>query len=186
MSPHDIKILADTDIPIYQFQHNRMQIVVRKVAFKVVKDDVNFVKVDSTNLQEFVGKPVFTHDRMYPVTPPGVVMGLAWTAMGFVCFRVPPSVWKITLGFSRYAGTAVGALAGGLTLGLGQTMMSTVDAGAVVGVYGLVSGPSYILEAGSCLSSWTDILRAMVPSGFGGGGGLVDTTALSSRTVAVA
>ncbi|XP_018567011.1 lon protease homolog, mitochondrial isoform X2 [Anoplophora glabripennis] len=56
--------------------------VVRKVAFKVVKDEVNFVKVDNTNLQEFVGKPVFTHDRMYPVTPPGVVMGLAWTAMG--------------------------------------------------------------------------------------------------------
>jgi Lon-like ATP-dependent protease len=25
---------------------------------------------------------VFTHDRMYDVTPPGVVMGLAWTAMG--------------------------------------------------------------------------------------------------------
>nr|CAH7743132.1 unnamed protein product [Callosobruchus chinensis] len=56
--------------------------VVRKVAFKVVKDDASFVQVDSNNLQEFVGKPVFTHDRMYPVTPPGVVMGLAWTAMG--------------------------------------------------------------------------------------------------------
>nr|CAI5832994.1 unnamed protein product [Callosobruchus analis] len=56
--------------------------VVRKVAFKVVKDDASFVQVDSKNLQEFVGKPVFTHDRMYPVTPPGVVMGLAWTAMG--------------------------------------------------------------------------------------------------------
>ncbi|KAJ8946611.1 hypothetical protein NQ318_007213 [Aromia moschata] len=56
--------------------------VVRKVAYKVVKEDVNFVNVDSHNLQDFVGKPVFTHDRMYPVTPPGVVMGLAWTAMG--------------------------------------------------------------------------------------------------------
>lgn len=56
--------------------------VVRKVAYKVVKEDVDFVKVDHTNLQEFVGKPVFTQDRMYPITPPGVVMGLAWTAMG--------------------------------------------------------------------------------------------------------
>lgn len=34
------------------------------------------------NLQDFVGKPIFTVDRMYDVTPPGVVMGLAWTAMG--------------------------------------------------------------------------------------------------------
>nr|NVI75684.1 Lon protease [Cucujiformia] len=56
--------------------------VVRKVAFKVVKEAEIYVKVDSGNLQDFVGKPVFTQERMYPVTPPGVVMGLAWTAMG--------------------------------------------------------------------------------------------------------
>ncbi|CAG9773095.1 unnamed protein product [Ceutorhynchus assimilis] len=56
--------------------------VVRKVAYKVVKDETQFIDVGSNNLQEFVGKPVFTHDRMYPTTPPGVVMGLAWTAMG--------------------------------------------------------------------------------------------------------
>ena len=35
------------------------------------------------NLSEFAGKPIFTHDRMYDMTPPGVVMGLAWTAMGW-------------------------------------------------------------------------------------------------------
>lgn len=56
--------------------------VVRKVAYKVVKDETSFVQVTPNNLAEFVGKPVFTHDRMYPNTPPGVVMGLAWTAMG--------------------------------------------------------------------------------------------------------
>ncbi|XP_049820710.1 lon protease homolog, mitochondrial isoform X2 [Aethina tumida] len=56
--------------------------VVRKVAFKVVKEENAYVPVDKTNLSEFVGKPVFTQDRMYPITPPGVVMGLAWTAMG--------------------------------------------------------------------------------------------------------
>ncbi|KAF5283624.1 hypothetical protein FQA39_LY17273 [Lamprigera yunnana] len=56
--------------------------VVRKVAYKVVNDETTFVKVSPSNLAEFVGKPVFTHDRMYPETPPGVVMGLAWTAMG--------------------------------------------------------------------------------------------------------
>ncbi|XP_060526434.1 lon protease homolog, mitochondrial isoform X2 [Cylas formicarius] len=56
--------------------------VVRKVAYKVVKDETQFIDVESSNLQDFVGKPVFTHDRMYSTTPPGVVMGLAWTAMG--------------------------------------------------------------------------------------------------------
>ncbi|KAI4458075.1 lon protease [Holotrichia oblita] len=56
--------------------------VIRKVAYKVVKDETHFVHVTPENLQQFVGKPIFTQDRMYPKTPIGVVMGLAWTAMG--------------------------------------------------------------------------------------------------------
>lgn len=54
----------------------------RKIAFKLVKKEAEKVEVTSDNLSDFVGKPVFTHDRMYNITPPGVVMGLAWTAMG--------------------------------------------------------------------------------------------------------
>lgn len=38
--------------------------------------------VSDENVNDFLGKPMFTQDRMYDVTPPGVVMGLAWTAMG--------------------------------------------------------------------------------------------------------
>ncbi|CAN0320950.1 unnamed protein product [Lampetra planeri] len=56
--------------------------VFRKAAFRLVEGDAESVTVDTGNLQDFVGKPVFTVDRMYDVTPPGVVMGLAWTAMG--------------------------------------------------------------------------------------------------------
>lgn len=40
------------------------------------------VHVDTSNLVDFVGKPVFHAERIYDLTPPGVVMGLAWTAMG--------------------------------------------------------------------------------------------------------
>lgn len=40
------------------------------------------VHVDTSNLVDFVGKPVFHAERIYDQTPPGVVMGLAWTAMG--------------------------------------------------------------------------------------------------------
>jgi Lon-like ATP-dependent protease len=42
------------------------------------------VRIDITkdNLKDFVGPPVFTADRLYDVTPPGVAMGLAWTSMG--------------------------------------------------------------------------------------------------------
>ena len=38
--------------------------------------------VDANNLKDYVGNPLFISDRMYETTPPGVVMGLAWTAMG--------------------------------------------------------------------------------------------------------
>lgn len=40
------------------------------------------ISVTADNLKEFVGNPLFTSDRMYETTPAGVVMGLAWTAMG--------------------------------------------------------------------------------------------------------
>uniref|UniRef100_A0A8C4JD40 Lon protease homolog, mitochondrial n=1 Tax=Dromaius novaehollandiae TaxID=8790 RepID=A0A8C4JD40_DRONO len=56
--------------------------VLRKSAYKIVSGEAEMVQVTPENLQDFVGKPVFTVDRMYETTPPGVVMGLAWTAMG--------------------------------------------------------------------------------------------------------
>ncbi|KAK0057975.1 lon protease mitochondrial [Biomphalaria pfeifferi] len=56
--------------------------IYRKAALKVVKEKVDTIIVDNNNLHEYVGKPLFTHDRMYDLTPPGVVTGLAWTAMG--------------------------------------------------------------------------------------------------------
>lgn len=47
-----------------------------------MKKEVDFVEITASNVHEFVGKPIFTHDRIYEETPPGVIMGLAWTAMG--------------------------------------------------------------------------------------------------------
>ena len=40
------------------------------------------VVIDKSNLKDYVGPPVFTSDRLYDVTPPGVTMGLAWTQLG--------------------------------------------------------------------------------------------------------
>ncbi|CAM0151593.1 unnamed protein product [Urochloa decumbens] len=47
-----------------------------------VDKTIEKVVVDSSNLGDFVGKPVFQAERIYEQTPIGVVMGLAWTAMG--------------------------------------------------------------------------------------------------------
>jgi len=51
-----------------------MEVLVDKPEEKVV--------VNASNLGNFVGKPVFQAERIYNQTPVGVVMGLAWTAMG--------------------------------------------------------------------------------------------------------
>uniref|UniRef100_A0A0K2T6K6 Lon protease homolog, mitochondrial n=1 Tax=Lepeophtheirus salmonis TaxID=72036 RepID=A0A0K2T6K6_LEPSM len=59
--------------------------VYRKAAYLKVMDNKKengHLNVDENNLAEFVGKPVYSHDKMYDVTPSGVCMGLAWTSHG--------------------------------------------------------------------------------------------------------
>ncbi|KTW32834.1 ATP-dependent protease La [Pneumocystis jirovecii RU7] len=46
-----------------------------------VPDSVS-ITIDSSNLKNYVGPPIFTTDRLYDIAPPGVVMGLAWTSQG--------------------------------------------------------------------------------------------------------
>ncbi|XP_076332246.1 lon protease homolog, mitochondrial-like [Tachypleus tridentatus] len=56
--------------------------IMRKGAFKLVNKEIDQIVVTKENIIDFIGKPMFAHDRLYDDTPPGVVMGLAWTSMG--------------------------------------------------------------------------------------------------------
>jgi len=56
--------------------------IYRKVAFKVVHDQETGINIAEGNLTDYVGKPIFTSEKMYPDTPAGVALGLAWTSMG--------------------------------------------------------------------------------------------------------
>merc|ERR1719219_1053939 len=56
--------------------------IFRKAAFLNVSEGKNDIVISKSNLQDFVGKPVFSQDKMYDVTPPGVCLGLAWTSHG--------------------------------------------------------------------------------------------------------
>lgn len=40
------------------------------------------LEITPQNLKEFIGPPIYLTDRLYETTPPGVVMGLAWTSIG--------------------------------------------------------------------------------------------------------
>jgi len=71
-----------------------MEVLVDKPEEKVV--------VNASNLGNFVGKPVFQAERKYNQTPVGVVMGLAWNAMGgstlyIETAKVEESKGKVTL-----------------------------------------------------------------------------------------
>jgi ATP-dependent Lon protease len=39
-------------------------------------------RCNAATLHRYCGKPIFTTERLYKLTPAGVVMGLAWTSMG--------------------------------------------------------------------------------------------------------
>ncbi|AET40573.1 ATP-dependent Lon protease PIM1 Ecym_6190 [Eremothecium cymbalariae DBVPG len=55
------------------------------------------LRITSENLRDYVGTPIFNSDRIYQTTPPGVVMGLAWTNMGG-CSMYVESVLEQPLG----------------------------------------------------------------------------------------
>ncbi|PSS00218.1 Lon protease [Actinidia chinensis var. chinensis] len=77
------------DLPADQNQQLTDQPIDSKVDLGADKDQesedskaVEKVAVDTSNLSDYVGKPVFHAERIYDDTPVGVVMGLAWTSMG--------------------------------------------------------------------------------------------------------
>lgn len=72
---------------------NYIKKILRKIAVKIVKNEskINAGKkrkrkikevISEKNLPQYIGKPIFTSDRYYEITPPGVCMGLAWTSLG--------------------------------------------------------------------------------------------------------
>ncbi|KAK3704797.1 ATP-dependent Lon protease pim1 [Vermiconidia calcicola] len=74
---------------------------VPRVALQV-PDNVH-VNIGKDNLKDYVGPPVFTSDRLYDTTPPGVAMGLAWTQMGGAALYVE-SILENALSYSSRPG----------------------------------------------------------------------------------
>ncbi|MCB1106941.1 MAG: endopeptidase La [Chlamydiia bacterium] len=68
---------------------NNIKKILRKVAVEIVRSDekkkrgkIKSATISEKNLEKYLGKPIFTTDRYYDITPIGVCTGLAWTAMG--------------------------------------------------------------------------------------------------------
>jgi ATP-dependent Lon protease len=86
--------------------------------------------VDETRLSSILGKPPFTADRMYEEgTPPGVVMGLAWTSMGGQSLYIECSAHHEN---GRRAGSTGGGVGGGVLdgfMGGGNTKVGSKNDG---------------------------------------------------------
>ena len=74
-----------------------IEMICRKVAYKIAKSNKKAAPYFLTDkdLEEYVGKAVFTSDRYYLSTPIGVTMGLAWTSMGGSTLYIETTAEKI-------------------------------------------------------------------------------------------
>ncbi|KAI9245732.1 ATP-dependent protease La [Helicostylum pulchrum] len=61
-----------------------------------ISSDIS-INIDGSNLKDYVGPQVYQTERLYEQTPPGVVMGLAWTSMGGTSLYIE-SVLESSLG----------------------------------------------------------------------------------------
>jgi len=86
------------------------------------------IVVTESNLDDFVGKPVFSSDRHYDRTPPGVVVGLAWTSMGGATLYVETlNETTVPNSKSRRAARASGGPGIHVTGTLGDVMKESVE-----------------------------------------------------------
>jgi Lon-like ATP-dependent protease len=67
-----------------------------------VPDSVH-VRITKDNLKDYVGPPIFTADRLYDITPPGVALGLAWTSLGGAALYVE-SILENAISYSSKPG----------------------------------------------------------------------------------
>jgi len=66
---------------------NLIKKIARKVVMKIVRGSIKKVTVLKSDVDSYLGKPVFTPDKMFENIP-GVVTGLAWTSLGGVTLQV--------------------------------------------------------------------------------------------------
>ena len=56
--------------------------IVRKATMKSTEEGQKTFTIHAKNVESYLGKPVFTTEKLYPEPLPGVVLGLAYTAFG--------------------------------------------------------------------------------------------------------
>jgi Lon-like ATP-dependent protease len=88
---------AEEEAPI--IEREKRQEVTKEERKPLHVPDYIAIQIDTKALKDYVGPAVYHSDRLYEITPPGVVMGLAWTSMGGASLYIE-SVLESTLSYN--------------------------------------------------------------------------------------
>jgi ATP-dependent Lon protease len=66
---------------------NRIKKIMRRAAMKIANGETEQIALHRKDLEEYIGKPVFTEDEVFAGTP-GVATGLAWTSLGGTTLQI--------------------------------------------------------------------------------------------------
>lgn len=78
--------------------------IVRKVTMKSAEEGQKTFTIQARNVEHYLGKPVFTTEKLYPKPIPGVVLGLAYTAFGGATLYVEATAIKKSGGGFKQTG----------------------------------------------------------------------------------
>ncbi len=70
--------------------------VCRKVAKRIVEEDIKSVKLTPKNIEKYLGKPLYRYELINQRDEVGIVRGLAWTSVGGVTLSVEVTLMKGT------------------------------------------------------------------------------------------
>jgi ATP-dependent Lon protease len=82
----------------------RIQKIMRQVTLKQAEEGVSRVNISQKNVEEFAGKPVFSTEKLYKKSIPGVTLGLAWTSMGGATLYIEANAIKSKSGRYKQTG----------------------------------------------------------------------------------
>lgn len=75
--------------------------VIRKISLQLAENEQVDLKVGVEDVVQYLGKPIFTGDKLYTQQIPGVVLGLAYTSFGGATLYIESSAIKGNGGFKQ-------------------------------------------------------------------------------------
>lgn len=83
---------------------NQLKKIMRQATLQHVEENIETCKVNRKNIEKYLGKPVFNPEELFGEDIPGVVNGLAWTAMGGATLQIESSAIKSKSGGFKLTG----------------------------------------------------------------------------------